>query len=96
MFDKGETFSGVDYETGIEAVEALKELFPGRENLAPLALKWILMFEQVSCVIPGASRPEQLHSNLSTLELPAFSPSQMEGVREIYDSRIRPLVHHLW
>jgi aryl-alcohol dehydrogenase-like predicted oxidoreductase len=96
MFDKGETFSGVDYETGIEAVEALKELFPGSENLAPVALKWILMFEQVSCVIPGASRLEQLHSNLSAMEVPAFGPSQMEGVREIYDSRIRPLVHHLW
>jgi len=96
MFDKGETFSGVDYETGIEAVEALKEVFPGHENLAPLALKWILMFEQVSCIIPGASRPEQLQSNLSTLQLPPMAPEQMEGVKEIYDTRIKPLVHHLW
>lgn len=96
MFDKGETFSGVDYETGIEAVEALKELFPGKENLAPVALRWILMFDQVSCVIPGASRPEQLQSNLQALQEPPLSPVQMEGVREIYDTRIKPLVHHLW
>lgn len=96
MFDKGETFSGVDYETGIEAVEALKELFPGKENLAPVALRWILMFDQVSCVIPGASRPEQLQSNLLALEEPPLSHEQMEGVREIYESRIKPLVHHLW
>lgn len=96
MFDKGETFSGVDYETGIEAVESLKELFPGRENLAPVALRWILMFDQVSCVIPGASRMEQLHSNLKATQEAPFSKDQMEGVKEIYNSRIRPLVHHLW
>ncbi len=64
MFDKGETFSGVDYETGLQAVEELRALFPGRDNLAPLALRWILMFDQVSCVIPGASRDAQLVSNL--------------------------------
>lgn len=96
MFDKGETFSGVDYETGIDAVEALKELFPGRENLAPVALKWVLMFPEVSCVIPGASRPEQLHSNLRALEEPPFTEAQMEGVRRVYHTRIKPLVHHLW
>ncbi|MGW8315214.1 MAG: aldo/keto reductase [Bacteroidales bacterium] len=96
MFDRGETFSGVDYETGIEAVEALKELFPGKENLAPMALRWILMFDQVSCVIPGASKMEQLHSNLLALNEPPLSKAQMEGVLEIYDTRIKPLVHHLW
>ncbi len=96
MFDKGETFSGVDYETGIEAVEELKALFPGRENLAPVALRWVLMFDQVSCVIPGASRVEQLHSNLLASEEPPFTQEQMEGVAEIYESRIKPLVHHLW
>jgi aryl-alcohol dehydrogenase-like predicted oxidoreductase len=95
-FDKGETFSGVDYETGLEAVEEIRELFPGRENLAPLALRWVLMFREVSCVIPGASRLEQLHSNLQTLEVPAFTREEMEGVRRIYNERIKPLVHHLW
>jgi len=96
MFDKGETFSGVDYETGIAAVEELKEVFPGYENLAPVALKWILMFDQVSCVIPGASRMEQLSSNLNALEVPSISPEQMEKVNRIYETRIKPLVHHLW
>jgi aryl-alcohol dehydrogenase-like predicted oxidoreductase len=96
VFDKGETFSGVDYETGIEAVEEIRELFPENRNLAPVALKWILMFEQVSCVIPGASRLEQLHSNLKATDLDDISPGQMEGVKRIYENRIKPLVHHLW
>jgi aryl-alcohol dehydrogenase-like predicted oxidoreductase len=96
MFDKGETFSGVDYETGLDAVEEIRKLFPGRENLAPLALRWVLMFEQVSCVIPGASRPEQLDLNLSALEEPPFTPEQMEGVKEIYNTHLREQIHPLW
>ncbi|MBN2699388.1 MAG: aldo/keto reductase [Bacteroidales bacterium] len=95
-FDKGETFSGVDYQQGLSAVEKLKELFPDYENLAPVALKWILMFDEVSCVIPGASNPRQLESNLSAQELEDFSPEQMDGVKRIYDSMIRDSVHHLW
>jgi len=62
-FDKGETFSGVDYELGLDALEALKEYFPGVENLAAFAIKWILMHNDVSCVIPGASKKEQLVQN---------------------------------
>jgi aryl-alcohol dehydrogenase-like predicted oxidoreductase len=96
MFDKGETFSGVDYQTGLQAVEEIRQLFPGRENLAPVALRWILMFSQVSCVIPGASRTEQLQSNLSVQEEPSFTKEQMEGVNRIYETRIKPMVHHLW
>jgi len=96
MFDKGETFSGVDYETGLRAMEELKELFPGRENLAALALRWILMFPEVGCVIPGASGLNQLRSNLDALEEPPLSTSQMEGVKRVYDSLIREQVHHLW
>lgn len=96
MFDKGETFSGVDYETGLEAVERLKVLFPGRENLAPLALKWILMFPEISCVIPGASNVQQLESNLQAGDEDPLSPEQMNGVAEIYDRYIRDQVHHLW
>ena len=95
-FDKGETFSGVDYETGLQAVEEIRRLFPERENLAPAALRWILMFKEVSCVIPGASGQKQLISNLGTLNEPPLSLSQMEGVKQIYDSRIRSQVHHLW
>jgi aryl-alcohol dehydrogenase-like predicted oxidoreductase len=95
-FDKGETFSGVDYNTGLAAVEELKKLFPGQPNLAPIALRWILMFPEVSCIIPGASKPEQLTSNLQTEELPALTPEQMKGVQDIYDRMIRPQVHQLW
>ena len=96
VFDKGETFSGVDYDKGLEAVEELKELFPDFPNLAPVALKWILMFDEVSCTIPGASRVEQLDSNLQALEIPDFSQEQMKKVREVYEKYIKPDVHHLW
>ncbi|MBF9238011.1 aldo/keto reductase [Hymenobacter sp. BT683] len=95
-FDKGETFSGVDYATGLEAVEELKAAFPEQPQLAALALRWVLMFDEVSCVIPGASRPEQILSNLQAAELPALTQDQMQAVREIYDHRIKPLVHHVW
>jgi aryl-alcohol dehydrogenase-like predicted oxidoreductase len=74
----------------------LKKLFPGQPNLAPIALRWILMFPEVSCIIPGASKPEQLTSNLQTEELPALTPEQMKGVQDIYDRMIRPQVHQLW
>jgi len=96
MFDKGETFSGVDYNTGLQAVEELRLLFPGRENLAAIALRWILMFDQVSCVIPGASREEQLLSNLSAIDEDQISPEQMEGVADIYKRLIKAQVDHLW
>jgi aryl-alcohol dehydrogenase-like predicted oxidoreductase len=95
-FDKGETFSGVDYETGLAAVEELKKIFPGQPNLAPLALRWVLAFPEVSCVIPGASRPEQLTSNLAAETLPPLTSEQLAAVRAVYDQRIRPLVHQLW
>ncbi|MDX2430116.1 MAG: aldo/keto reductase [Bacteroides sp.] len=96
MFDKGETFSGVDYESGLQAVEELRVLFSGKENLASLALRWILMFEQVSCVIPGASKDTQLVSNLAALDEKPFSPEQMEGVEDIYNRLIKPQVNQLW
>ncbi len=96
MFDKGETFSGVDYRSGLEAVEEIRKLFPGRENLAPLALKWVLMFDEVSCVIPGASNAGQLTSNIGASGEIAFSSEQMASVMKIYNERIKKLVHHLW
>lgn len=95
-FDKGETFSGVDYDLGLEAVEELKKLFPGQEPLAAWAIRWVLMAEEVSTVIPGASRPEQVASNIKASELPALSPEQMRGVEEIYSKYIKPSVHALW
>ncbi|MBN1599262.1 MAG: aldo/keto reductase [Bacteroidales bacterium] len=95
-FDKGETFSGIDYETGLKAVEELKKLFPNYKNLAPVALKWILMFTEVSCIIPGTSRTEQVISNLKTTDIANLTAEQIQKVNEIYDTYIREQVHHLW
>jgi aryl-alcohol dehydrogenase-like predicted oxidoreductase len=95
-FDKGETFSGIDYNIGLEAVEELKRIFTDQPNLAPVALKWILMFDEVSCIIPGASKPEHLDSNFKALEVPQISEEQLKAVKEVYEKRIKPLVHYSW
>ncbi len=94
-FDKGETFSGVPYEVGLEAVEELKKVFE-TQNLAPYALKWILMHEEVSTVIPGASSPEQVISNIEALNLPDMTELQMQKVEEIYNKYIKSSVHNNW
>ena len=94
-FDKGETFSGVDYATGIRVAQQLKEELH-TDNLAATALRWILMHPEVSVIIPGASRPEQIKANVTASELPALSDAEMVKVQEIYDKEIRPSVHHLW
>ena len=94
-FNKGETFSVVNYELGLEAVEALKEVF-NTKHLTLYALRWILMFNQVSVVIPGASKPEQVYNNVRASELPALTDEQMKAVKRIYDTYIKPTVHELW
>lgn len=95
-FDKGETFSGVSYETGLQAVEALKQILPAGMSLSVAALRWILQFEAVSTVIPGASKPEQVTANLAALKAPALDAALIEKVKAIYDKYIKPSVHHLW
>jgi aryl-alcohol dehydrogenase-like predicted oxidoreductase len=95
-FDRGETFSGVDYEVGLEAVEILKSLVPPGATLAQLALRWILMFDAVTCAIPGAKRAAQVEENVRASDLPPLSEAQMAKVRELYDSKIRQLVHQRW
>ena len=95
-FDKGETFSGVAYETGLVAVDELRTIFPNDTNLAPDALRWILSFDAVSCIIPGASKPEHLTSNLRAPDRPAPTAEQMAAVKRIYDERIKNPVHYLW
>ncbi len=95
-FDKGETFSGVPFEVGLKAVEELKEIFSGNEALANIALKWILMFPEVSTVIPGASNPAQVIHNLETMSMASFSIDQMKAVEEIYDRYIKKFVHEKW
>jgi aryl-alcohol dehydrogenase-like predicted oxidoreductase len=95
-FDRGETFSGVDYETGLAAVERLKPLVPPGASLAQFALRWILAFDAVTCVIPGARRASQVIDNARAAELPAPDAATMAAVQAIYDDAIRPLVHHRW
>jgi aryl-alcohol dehydrogenase-like predicted oxidoreductase len=95
-FDRGETFSGVDYETGLEAVEQIRRLVPESATMAQYALRWILMFDAVTCVIPGAKRPSQVVDNVAAAQLPALSEAAMNRVREIYDQYIHAQVHHRW
>ena len=95
-FDKGETFSGVNFDLGLEAVDEIKALYPGMANLAPVALQWILQFPEVSCIIPGASRVDQVHSNLSVYDLPDMTADQFDSLNEIYSRLIKNTVHHLW
>lgn len=95
-FDRGETFSGVDYQTGLQAVEQLKRICPAGMSLAQFALRWILMFDAVTCAIPGAKRPAQAEENFSAVDLPPLSIETMQQVRGIYDQHIRGLVHHCW
>jgi len=96
MFDKGETFAGVPYETGLNAVSRLKEVFPEGISLAHVALKWILLREEVSCIIPGASSPDQVRTNLEATAMPPLSGDQVIAIGRIYEEDIKPLVHQLW
>jgi aryl-alcohol dehydrogenase-like predicted oxidoreductase len=95
-FDVGETFSGVDYETGLDVAAALKELVPEGATLAQMALRWILMHDSVTCAIPGAKTPEQAQANAAAGSMPPLDDATMTRVRELYDERIRPLVHDRW
>jgi len=95
-FDRGETFSGIDYETGLKAVDRLKEIFPEYDNLAPIALKWVLMNPSVSVVIPGASKDVQIDSNMRTLQLEDLTEQQLKAINTIYDELIKASVHPFW
>ncbi|MBA3074670.1 MAG: aldo/keto reductase [Anaerolineae bacterium] len=95
-FDRGETFSGVDYNLGLEAVEELKKMCPPGMSLVQFALRWILMFDDVTCAIPGAKRPSQVDENFSAADLPALTAETMQKVLAVYDRYIKEGVHHLW
>ena len=95
-FDLGETFSGVDFETGLRAVEELRPLIPPNATMAQMALRWILMFDSVTCTIPGAKRPSQAEDNIRAADLPPLSDSTMEKIRAIYDRHFRAQVQALW
>jgi aryl-alcohol dehydrogenase-like predicted oxidoreductase len=96
MFDVGETFSGVDFETGLQAVEELRTAVPAGMSMAAFALRWILMFDAVTCAIPGAKRPAQVEENVAAGALPPLTGEQMQRVREIYGRLIRDQVHQRW
>ena len=95
-FDRGETFSGVDYDLGLRAVEALRPHVPSDSTMAEMALRWILMFPAVTCAIPGAKRPQQVDENVRTADLPPLKPETMSAIEDIYNRQIRSQVHHSW
>jgi aryl-alcohol dehydrogenase-like predicted oxidoreductase len=95
-FDKGETFSGVDFDLALSAVEEIRPLLPAGVSMAQLALRWILMFEAVTCAIPGAKRPAQVDENVAAADLPPLPESTMKALRAIYERRIKGMVHQRW
>jgi len=95
-FDVGETFSGVDYDIGLAAVEEIRKVVPAGLSMSQFALRWILMFDAVTCAIPGGKRSEQVIDNCGASDLPALTPEAMAAVRQIYDQKIRPRVHNRW
>lgn len=95
-FDKGETFSGVPYELALEVVEEIRELVPDNVTMAQFALRWILMQEAVTVVIPGAKTDAQAQSNAAASEVPSLSAETMDALRSLYQSRVAPHVHHFW
>ncbi len=96
MFDVGETFSGVDYEQGLMAAEELRTLLPQGVSMAQLALRWILMFDAVSCAIPGGKRPGQVTENCRASDQPPIGREAMAAIQRIYNEKIRSSVHHRW
>jgi aryl-alcohol dehydrogenase-like predicted oxidoreductase len=95
-FDRGETFSGVDYNTGLQAVEELKAICPEGMSMVQFALRWILMFDAVTCTIPGAKRPSQAEENFGSADLPPLPEETMQEVKNIYDKYIRESIHQYW
>jgi aryl-alcohol dehydrogenase-like predicted oxidoreductase len=95
-FDVGETFAGVDYETALEVVEELRALVPADTTMAQMALRWILMNDGVSTVIPGAKTPEQALINAAAADLPGLPASTMHRIEALYRERVAPLVHQRW
>jgi aryl-alcohol dehydrogenase-like predicted oxidoreductase len=95
-FDVGETFAGVPYETGLAAVEQIRPLVPQGATMAQFALRWILMNEAISVVIPGAKNAEQARANLDAAALAPLSSETMNRIRSIYETNIKPAVHQRW
>ncbi|MFM0194528.1 aldo/keto reductase [Paraburkholderia strydomiana] len=95
-FDKGETFAGVPYDVALEAVEEIRSLVPQNATMAQFALRWILMNDGVTTVIPGAKNAAQAKANAEASELPPVTDSAMEVLRALYLQKIAPFVHQQW
>ncbi len=95
-FDVGETFAGVPYDVALDAVEAIRPLVPAGTTMAAFALRWILMADAVSVVIPGAKSRAQAEANAAASALPPLSGETMEALRTLYQTAIAPHVHHRW
>ncbi len=95
-FDRGETFAGVELESGLKAVEELEQICPQGMTMAQFALRWILEAREVTCTIPGAKRPSQVEDNAAAADAAPLSPEVMQKVRDIYNRYIRDQVHHRW
>jgi aryl-alcohol dehydrogenase-like predicted oxidoreductase len=95
-FDVGETFSGIDYELSLQAVEEIRHILPPGMTMSQFALRWILMFDAVTCAIPGGKRPDQVSENCRAPDLPALSSETMSAIKRIYDSKIKMSVHQRW
>ena len=95
-FDRGETFSGLDYETGLRAVETLRPLLPTGMTMAQMALRWILHFPEVTCAIPGAKKPDQVEENVRAADLPPLPEEVMTAIDAVYEQQVKPHVHHYW
>ena len=95
-FDKGETFSGVPFAVGLDAVDRLRSLVPDGATLAQWALRWVLMEDSVTCVIPGARTVAQARENAAAADLAPFSASDMAAVGAVYDEKVRGIVHEQW
>jgi aryl-alcohol dehydrogenase-like predicted oxidoreductase len=96
LFDRGETFSGVPYDVGLQAVDRLRPLLPRGMTLTQFALRWILMWPAVTTVIPGARTPEQARENAAAAQAPPLDAATMAAARAVYDELIRPHVHRFW
>ena len=95
-FDKGETFAGVPYDVALQAVEEIRSLVPQGVSMAQFALRWILMNQGVTTVIPGAKNAEQAKANNAASELPALTDEAMAALRGIYLRKVAPFVHQRW
>jgi len=95
-FDRGETFSGVDYDLSLELVDALRPLVPSGQSLSQFALRWVTMFDAVTCAIPGARRRAQVEENAAAADLPPHPAATLATLQALYDSRVRSLVHQYW